>query len=349
MRLLEAACHQNLKSLSIIGMAKNAGKTVTLNHLLEDAYNEGVVLGLTSIGRDGERLDLVTKTDKPTIYVYEGTLLATAESLIELSTARVEILQATEIYTAMGRIVIARVRADGFVQLAGPATTAGIRQVIALLHHWGARLAIVDGALDRQSLASPTVTDATVLATGAVISRNMDHVILETVHRVKLLRTAVAEGDGLALGIQASKRNTLGWQPDGGLVQWFEFASALGAGRKLASLVPQGVTGNIALPGGLVEQTIQDFLEVRGDLNGLTWIVQDATKLFLSAKTMPKLEKRGFVVRVVSPMKLLGVTVNPVAPQGYAFSSEIFTGQMAERLEGIPVFDVYREEALWNY
>ena len=39
------------KTLSIVGMAKNAGKTTAMNFLIEEAMDEGVALGITSIGR----------------------------------------------------------------------------------------------------------------------------------------------------------------------------------------------------------------------------------------------------------------------------------------------------------
>ncbi len=50
------------KTISIVGMAKNAGKTTALNYLIEEAMDEGVLLGVTSTGRDGETQDLVTGT-----------------------------------------------------------------------------------------------------------------------------------------------------------------------------------------------------------------------------------------------------------------------------------------------
>lgn len=45
---------QKYKTLSIVGMSKNAGKTTALNYLIEEAMDEGVMLGITSTGRDGE-------------------------------------------------------------------------------------------------------------------------------------------------------------------------------------------------------------------------------------------------------------------------------------------------------
>ena len=58
---------EGYSSVSIIGMCKNAGKTTVLNGLISACMRNAEVLGLTSIGRDGERSDLVTNTKKPEI------------------------------------------------------------------------------------------------------------------------------------------------------------------------------------------------------------------------------------------------------------------------------------------
>lgn len=55
---------QQVKSMSIVGMCKNAGKTTMLNWLLAHTGRRQV-LGLTSIGRDGESTDVVTGTESP--------------------------------------------------------------------------------------------------------------------------------------------------------------------------------------------------------------------------------------------------------------------------------------------
>ena len=81
---------QKYKTISIVGMAKNAGKTTALNYLIEEAMDEGLVLGITSTGRDGESSDLVTNTEKPTIFVTEGVLVATARQALLISDAKVE-------------------------------------------------------------------------------------------------------------------------------------------------------------------------------------------------------------------------------------------------------------------
>ncbi len=100
----------------------------------------GITVGLTSIGRDGERQDVVTCTEKPMIYADQGMLIATAEGLFNCSDARLEIMDMTDYPTPMGRVLIAKVIHPGHVQIAGPCSNHGIREVSEKMLSFGAGL-----------------------------------------------------------------------------------------------------------------------------------------------------------------------------------------------------------------
>ena len=175
------------KTISIVGMAKNSGKTVALNHLISEAMESEFPLGITSIGRDGENIDIVTETEKPTIFVEEGTFIATSTKMLELSDANIEILKVTQYRTPLGEIIIGRVKDGGYVQIAGPQLLSEVKEVADMMLSLGAKFVIIDGALDRLSQAAPTISEATILSTGAVLSRDMNKVIEETLHTVNTL------------------------------------------------------------------------------------------------------------------------------------------------------------------
>ncbi len=177
---------QKYDSISIIGMNKNVGKTTTLNHILREARGR-ISLGLTSIGRDGEELDRVTATEKPKIYIEEGTIIATAKQCLLNSDITREILKTTGFNTPMGEIIICRALSDGYVDLGGPSVNSYMVEICDELKRFGSELVIVDGALSRKTFASPSITNATILSTGAALSRSMLKVIEETSHTVKLL------------------------------------------------------------------------------------------------------------------------------------------------------------------
>ena len=154
MRLVDLIYPQN-RIVSIVGTSKNAGKTVTLNEIISQADEKGIVLGLISTGRDGESRDVLTETAKPPIYVKKGTILTTVENAIREDHAGIEILQVTSYNTPMGRVVLAKAREDGYVEISGPQSSSAIRKMCEEMQELGAELVLVDGSLDRRASAAP--------------------------------------------------------------------------------------------------------------------------------------------------------------------------------------------------
>lgn len=81
----------HFRSVAIIGMAKNTGKTFTFNQLLMEGQKRGLKLALTSIGLDGEERDSLLRHKKPPITVFPGMIVATAKQLLLASRLDCEI------------------------------------------------------------------------------------------------------------------------------------------------------------------------------------------------------------------------------------------------------------------
>lgn len=181
-----------VKTMSIVGMCKNAGKTTMLNWMLHHDRLRGT-LGLTSIGRDGESTDVVTGTEKPGIFVREGTLIATARDMLRLGDVTTEILETTGIPTPLGEVVILRARSAGNVQLAGPSITSQLREVSRMFFDLGADKSIIDGALGRKSLGARAVAEGVVLCTGASYHMSMEKVVADTANIYRIMNLPKAE------------------------------------------------------------------------------------------------------------------------------------------------------------
>ena len=151
-------------SIAVVGTSKNAGKTVVIAALAEALAGLGLPFALCSIGRDGEAADALDAAPKPRFFLRPGALLATAAALVPRSPA-LEILEVTAETSALGSIVLARVRAPGSVEIAGPPSAAALRRIVRALGADG-RLVLVDGAVDRIA-ALRGGDDAIVVATGA--------------------------------------------------------------------------------------------------------------------------------------------------------------------------------------
>src|SRR6266566_2590671 len=164
----------NILSLSLIGLSKNVGKTTVTNHLLETLISEKFYrsdeLALTSLGLDGEATDALTGLSKPRYVPQAGLLVATTAELLrqaEGEGAQVERLQQLPGRTVLGPVILARVLRPGRVIIAGPTLLRDLHHAMDQFQTLGARLSIVDGAINRLGAASPKVTDACIVCTGA--------------------------------------------------------------------------------------------------------------------------------------------------------------------------------------
>jgi hypothetical protein len=326
------------KTLSIVGMAKNAGKTTALNYLIEEADDEGIKLGITSTGRDGETSDLVTGTEKPRVFLYEDTIVSVPSQLYDLADAGLEIMEMTKMGTAIGDLMLCRVCDSGYVQIAGPVATADNKKMCQTMFDMGCELILIDGAIDRKSIASPDTSDAIILSTGAVISRTMKKVVEETTHIVNLYRLPEFEagheretiekhcGEGRIMLIDKNGKLTkLGLK------------TGLGASRFIDDAIDED-TRYIYIPGAFTNSVIADIQ--RDKLKQVHFILKDPTRIFINAMDWRQLIKKGFTVSVLKNIEIAAVTVNPFAPSGYSFEHEVLRDTMQEALPDIPVIDV---------
>lgn len=338
--LLNLIKHHNYKTISIIGLSKNSGKTVTLNHLISEAIEAEVTIGITSIGRDGEGLDIVTQTEKPRIYVEEGTIVATAATLLDLGDANIEILKVTNYTTPLGDVILGRVRSPGYIQIAGPQSLKEVKEVSGLMLSLGAKFVIIDGALDRKSSAAPAISEATILSTGAVLSRDMNRVIEETLHTVNIFGLPPIE-DIRAREIIANlmAENEIAIIDESYNVNRININTALGAG----SIIGDYLNNNsryLVIPGSLVKSTIEDIIQSTRKYKNIEIIINDGTKVFINPKDWLRFNRYGVRVKVLNPINLIGITINPYAPSGYYFEPKSFLNKMKSYINNIPVMDL---------
>lgn len=321
------------KTLSITGMAKNTGKTVALNYLLEQLRKRGVRVAVTSIGIDGEKTDQVTQTEKPEIELYEGTVFVTSEYHYRQRLLLSEIIDLSDDSTSLGRLVTARVLQAGKVILSGPATTGGVRKVLDRMGEYGVDLTIVDGALSRKSHASPTITDGLILSTGAAIAPDLNTIVKKTAEVHDLMQIPEYEtplADELLL-----QENGIFAIEDGELVS-LNIPSSLLSDKYKAELFSHG---NHLFISGILTDSMLNFLKMQSEVKDCAVIVKDFTKIFVTPMTLRLFLSKGGRLFVLKRPNLIAVTVNPVAPSGYTIPSEVLVKAMEGVFE-VPVYDV---------
>jgi len=322
----------NHNSLSIVGLEKNTGKTVCLNYILKRLNELGTHVGVTSIGVDGEQIDCVFATAKPEVVLYEGTHFITSEQHY-MKRQTVSILEYVDSHrTALGPLVTARVLVRGKALLSGAATTGILRTQIEQLGSMGVDLTIVDGALSRLSLASPTVTEAMILATGAAVSANVKQLVSKT----KFLHNLILLDE-----VDSDLRERLSVIPSGlwavdddGLPHDLGIASVFLIDRSEQDILRYGKT---LFASGAVSDRLLRILAAKE--KGITLIARDFTKLFITPEAYVEFTRRDGRLMVLQRSKLIAVTLNPTSPQGFLLDSASTCHALADALQ-TPVYDV---------
>lgn len=189
------------RSLFVVGTGKNVGKTVAMRAIYQAAVARCADVGLASIGRDGEAVDIGDGGEKPRLWLEPGTVVATACAALPPSPAS-ELIELPPLATAVGRLALARVRQSAYYELIGPPTASGVRSVVDALLRLVPR-AIVDGAVDRIA-ALAGGSDAIVVACGAAAAPTMDDAI-ESVRALTMrLQTPVRDPSEDAVAIEGA-------------------------------------------------------------------------------------------------------------------------------------------------
>lgn len=327
---------RNYRSLSIVGLEKNTGKTVCLNYLLGRLHQLGISTAVTSIGVDGEQVDSVYATAKPEITLYEGMQFITSHKHYLQRRLVSRILAVDERRTALGQLVTAQVLCPGRILLSGAATTGVLRQQISQFRSNGVQLSIVDGALSRLSLASPTVTEAMILATGAAVSPNLQQLISRTRFVFRLINLPEVS-DTLRLKLSSVDDGL--WIVDSHTdIHPLGIQSVFLLGPESKDLFSQG---NTLFVSGAVSNRLLKFLSSQPNIRDIVLIVRDFTKLFITPDAYADFTRRGGTIQVLQRSRLIAVCLNPTSPQGYTLNSDQACLQLSEALQ-CPVYDVMR-------
>ena len=326
------------KSLSIVGMEKNTGKTECLNYIIGRLKDSGTKIAITSIGIDGETVDQVTKTHKPEIEIYPDTLFTTSENHYRARRITSEILNISKQSTSLGRLVTARAKSRGKLIFSGPTSTMWIKDVIGEMKDFGSQLTIIDGALSRKSLGSPSVTDCMILSTGAAVSHDANELIRKTKFVYNLIN--IEEYKSPVSDKLVETERGIWAIDDKGEIHDLGIDSTLLLENKKDKLFEYGTT---IFASGIVTDKVLNLLRMQKEIQNTTLIVKDFTRIFVTPESLYSYLSKGGKIKVLLRTKLIAVCVNPTSPSGYIMNSEKITAELSEALN-IPVYDIFKEK-----
>lgn len=298
---------RNYKSIAVIGLSKNAGKTTTLNSVLKLLNYENVML--TSIGYDGEDTDLVFGTGKPTIFVKKDTLVATAKKCILTSDIRFEIMETTGFNTPLGEIIIARCLEDGLIELAGPSYNSQLQKVIELLQGFGDGVVFVDGALNRKTFSDPSICDKTILCSGMVLSDDISEVAKQTGFALEMLSLEQVAEDDMSI-IKTNFENPMTIIDKNNNVINLNAMSTINnellVGKRLDK-----ESKYLLINGPLTDKLALQLIKMRKQVSELTIIVKNGTNIFVKEETYRQLQKAAIKIKAIDVIDVCAVSMNP--------------------------------------
>jgi hypothetical protein len=179
------------------------------------------------------------------------------------------------------------------------------------------------GGVDPRAASSPAVSDALVLATGAVLDRDIAQVVAQTKDAVELVRLPLAPAGCEPLALPP--RFALSAEPE-------QIGRLLDEHPSAHSLLVAG-----ALPEGFLRDLLQPLQRRHREL---ALIVADPTRVFLSARGPAWYRHHGVELQTLNRIELRAITVNPVAPESHRFDSVRLRALLEQAIADVPILDV---------
>jgi len=310
--------------LSVVGMCKNAGKTTVVNKVIESLFGT-YKLAITSIGIDGETVDLVTDTHKPEIYVPKGTLVATAKSTLEECDITYKVLKVFDFTTPLGKIVLVEALSDGFVKIAGPSYNSQLEVIVSEFKKYQAQKIIVDGAASRKQLGKTSVCDALILATGASYNANLDKVVDDTRIQAEVLDIPYSSGIDIAKEVLSESK--LGFIYKDSSYRLFDVSLGFESIETILTELDDDVS-HIVIGGALTDTTLSKFISNLKKIKGIEIVVKNPVNVIASPKVIQKFRDTKMKLTTVEKSTLLFVSCNPVSAYGYHFDASELTNEL---------------------
>src|SRR6056297_1678458 len=316
-KLFESLINKNKKVISIVGLAKNTGKTETLNYLTKNLYENNLKMGLISYGRDGEDIDLITGKKKPPVNVYPGSFFVTSSRALRGNDLDYKKIKNTGIKTTMGEVNLYQSYGKGVVQLVGINRISQLLLVKSLIESHVDYI-LIDGALDRKSSALPRLSEAMILSTGAVIGENLEDVISKTGYELKKLMIDTLENKDHLLKLQSYENNKVSilWTKEKGIIELNSPTSLMLINDVIEYIKKNNINKikYIFINGAFTDTVAKKIVNLK--YNNFKLIISDSTKLFLNEMSFNLLTKNNIQINVLYPLNIIGLTINPYNPEG---------------------------------
>ncbi|HNQ42949.1 MAG TPA: hypothetical protein PKI59_00890 [Candidatus Cloacimonadota bacterium] len=161
--MLDWIADMQIKTIALVGISKNSGKTTMLNYIIQS--HPKLRWGVMTTGIDGEDKDVIFKTPKPKVMLGRGHIFCCDSKTLDAHGSRVTVLSGTQ--SAGRKLWLAEAQEPLETEITGPSAVSAQISVARAMQRHNAQKVLIDGSLDRKSIALEPDVHALILALGA--------------------------------------------------------------------------------------------------------------------------------------------------------------------------------------
>jgi len=180
----EILSQKRKKIIAIVGLAKNVGKTSFLNWYLKKLDVKLGAIGISTTGRDGEDVDLVTGMQKPKVFLPENVYFTSFDYVYNKNSSALIGIEKLPFRVLNKNLWLYKTTECIETEIVGPSTLKEQEALMSLYEKLGCETILFDGSLDRKSVClSGKITDI-VLVVGAAVGNISE--IKQQAEKIKL-------------------------------------------------------------------------------------------------------------------------------------------------------------------
>lgn len=319
-----------LKNIALVGISKNSGKTSILNHLIQSF--PGLDWGVMTTGIDGEEQDAIFKTPKPKVKLLAGNIFCCDSRTLDLHGSKVSILHGE---SCSGRkLWLVKALEALETEITGPSVVSAQIRMAKRIQSLGAGKVLIDGSLDRKSIALEADVHALILAIGASFG-NLEAITKE-VSRLRLLASIPAVESGTYVLRKLRKSTTIltlgnrGWQDT-------TLTSLIGHEKALHTILESAPTA-VYIPGAYTEGMHIKLVKV---------LAQSSTRMIFRHPECLKLELGDLnsllkqnQVQCLIPFRIKAYALNSWSVHGTAQDAQIFRDSLRQAFPDEYLIDI---------
>jgi hypothetical protein len=311
---------------ALVGLSKNAGKTSFLNWLSSEVTSSEI--GIITTGRDGEDFDLISKQQKPKVFIPANSFFSTWASQIQKKSPFLLVVEKLPYKAAGKQLWLVKTAKKMWAEVVGPASVFEQIQLAKIILSKGAKHVFIDGSLDRKSIVLAPETEQFFLVISPVYG-SLEKIIKETERVINL--TSIPRDESIELFPKITYHN-------GKECKSTEYKTLLGNETEIATLISTEKKIKWIFAAGVITEKMVPKIKPLLQKYNCSLHIEHPFQLQVSTKTLDELAGKIFVKRQT---RLCGIAVNSFSADGNHLDRQEFFATIQNLAKTIPVVDIY--------